>query len=341
MTGAGADSAPLYFDAMINSWPDPAQAAVGLEHIGLDAALVTETSHDPFVALVLAAQATERIRLGTSIAVAFARSPMTMAVVANHVQQVSEGRLVLGLGTQVKPHITRRFSMPWSRPVDRMREYVRALRAIWASWELGTPLDFRGDFYEHTLMAPLFDPGPNPWGPPPVYLSGVGRDMTVMAGEVADGFLAAPLATVRFIDEMVKPALAQGRASVGAPQQSLEVCAMPFIATGRDQAEMDRSVAETRARIAFYASTANYAVVLELHGLGGLAEELTVLSREKRWEEMTRLVDDDVLELFTVIAPPADLRRHVARRYAGLVDRVTLYSVADLNPLTWQQVFAH
>ena len=191
-----------------------------------------ETSHDPFLSLLLAAEATERVELGTSIAVAFARNPMTTAVTANDLQAFSGGRFILGLGSQIKPHITKRFSMEWSHPAPRMREYVLAMRAIWDCWNNGTKLDFRGDFYTHTLMTPFFNPGPNPHGPPQVFLAGVGALMTEVAGEVCDGFLCHGFTTERYLREVTIPALERGRAKAGKTMDGFQIAGPAFVVTG-------------------------------------------------------------------------------------------------------------
>ena len=194
---------------------DVRDAATRGEQAGYAALWTAETQHDPFVTLTLAATVTRRAQLGTAIALAFARNPMSLAVQANDVQTISGGRLLLGLGSQIKTHITRRFSMPWSQPAARMREYVLALRAIWTAWNDGTRLGFRGDFYTHTVMTPFFNPGPNPFGPPPVLLAGVGPAMTAVAGEVADGFLSHGFTTERYLREVTLPALTEGRQRSG------------------------------------------------------------------------------------------------------------------------------
>jgi probable F420-dependent oxidoreductase len=306
--------------------------AAALEAVGCSAGLVTETAYDPFLALSEAASRTTTLRLGTSIAVALARSPMTVALTANHLQLATEGRFMLGLGSQVKAHVVRRFSMPWSRPAARMREHVLAVRAIWRAWDTGERLDFQGEFYSHTLMAPLFDPGPNPFGNPPVLMSGVGPGMTETAGEVADGFLAAPLAPPGYIRDRVLPWLQTGHDRAGRSDADFVVSAMPFVATGRSQAELDEAVEANRARVAFYASTPAYAAVLEHYGLTALQERLTELSRRQEWAEMTALVSDDVLEVFAVVGPADRVLGEVQRRYRGLVDRVTLYAADGLAP---------
>ena len=330
----------LSIDAMLPSRVDVADDAVRLERLGQSGAWLTETTFDPFVQLGDAARATTRIGLGTAVAVAFARSPMTVAVAANHLQLASGGRFLLGLGTQVKAHIERRYSMPWVRPAHRMREYVQALRAIWSCWNDRTPLRFEGEFYTHTLMPPLFDPGPNPFGAPPVYLAGVGEVMTAVAGEVADGFLAPPLASPTYIRDCQLPALEQGWRRGHDGQLDVEVCVMPFVVTGSTQTELDRALEATRERIAVYASTPTYAAIFELHGWGAVREELSSRARQGDWSSMASMVDDSMLETLAVVAPPARLLESVRARYRGLAHRAILYPIAEPSEALWAEILS-
>jgi probable F420-dependent oxidoreductase len=220
---------------------DVRRDAAAAERDGVDGFWLSEVRHDPFVGLAVAATATERVQLGTAIALAFARNPMTTAALANDLQALSGGRLLLGLGTQVKAHITRRFSMPWSHPAPRMREYVLALRAIWDTWHTGAPLDFRGDFYSHTLMTPMFTPQAHGFGAPPVLLAGVGETMTEVAGEVADGFLTHGFTTERYLREVTLPALGRGRERTGRTLDGFTVKGSPMVATGRTEAELEKA----------------------------------------------------------------------------------------------------
>ncbi|WP_433267536.1 TIGR03617 family F420-dependent LLM class oxidoreductase [Actinosynnema sp. CS-041913] len=276
---------------------------------------LAETRHDPFLGLARVAGHTG-IELGTAIAVAFARNPMSTAVQANDLQLVSEGRFNLGLGSQVEQHITKRFGMPWSRPAARMREFVLALKAIWQSWATGERLKFRGEFSTHTLMTPFFDPGPNPHGPPKVWLAGVGELMTEVAGEVADGFLCHNFTTAKYLREVTLPALARGRAKAGKTLAGLEISGPSLVA--RDE----REVAEVKRQIAFYGSTPAYRKVLDLHGWGDLHDELHHLSRRQRWDDMTAAIDDDVLHAFAVVGAPAEADAELARRYGDVATRV-------------------
>jgi probable F420-dependent oxidoreductase len=320
--------------------PDPVdsrEAAAAAQRAGYAGAWTSEIKHDPFISLGLAAVATETIELGTAIAVAFARNPMSMAVQANDLQLLSGGRLLLGLGSQIRPHITRRFSMPWSHPAPRMREYILALRAIWQSWNEGTKLQFRGDFYSHTLMTPFFSPGPNPHGAPKVLLAGVGEAMTAVAGEVADGFLCHGFTTERYLREVTVPALARGR---GGDLAGYEVCGSPFVATGRTEEELDAACRGVRGQIAFYGSTPAYRGVLELHGWGGLSDELHELSLQGRWQDMGTLIDDDVLHTFAVVAEPGAVAAGILRRYGDLMTRMTLYTPYAAGPAVTAQIVA-
>jgi len=308
---------------------DTRDAAAAAERAGYAGAWTSEIKHDPFLALALAAVATDTIELGTSIAVAFARNPMSTAVQANDVQLLSRGRLLLGLGSQIKPHITRRFGMPWSHPAARMREFISALRAIWACWQDGTRLSFRGEFYTHTLMTPFFNPGPNPHGAPRVLLAGVGEAMTAVASEVADGFLCHGFTTERYLREVTMPALARGR---GGDLAGYEVSGSPFVATGRTEEEMAAACRGVREQIAFYGSTPAYRTVLELHGWGELGDELHRLSRHGRWHDMGAAIDDDVLHAFAVVAEPGAVAGELMRRYGDLFTRMSLYTPYAADP---------
>ena len=238
---------------------------------------------------------------------AFARSPMQLAYTAHDLQAYSGGRFVLGLGSQIKPHIERRFSMPWSHPAPRMREFVTAMRAIWSAWNDGTKLSFRGDYYTHTLMTPFFSPPPTPGGAPEVFLAAVGEAMTTVAGEVADGLLVHAFSTERYLREVTLPALGSGLAASGRSPADVEVSLLLMIATGDTEEEMARAVGGTRQQIAFYGSTPAYQGVLSRHGWAGLGNEVNSLSRssrEDKLEAMGGLIDDDVLHAFAVVAEP-------------------------------------
>ena len=283
-----------------------ARVAKELEDVGYDGAMSAETNHDPFLPLVVAAEHTERLELGTGIAVAFARNPMTLANTAYDLQAFSKGRFRLGLGSQIKAHIEKRFSMPWSHPAARMREMVLAIRAIWACWNGGEKLDFRGEFYRHTLMTPFFNPGPNPYGDPKILLAAVGELMTEVAGEVADGMILHGFTTERYVREVTLPALERGFAKAGKQRADFEISGPLFVVTGANDQEIEAATAGTKQQIAFYGSTPAYRGVLELHGWGDLQDDLNRLSKQGQWVEMGELITDDILEAFAVTGSGAE-----------------------------------
>jgi probable F420-dependent oxidoreductase len=315
-------------------------AAAEQERRGYDGIWVPETSHDPFLPILLAAQQTDRLDLATGIAVAFARNPMTLAQTAWDLQAATEGRFILGLGSQIKAHITRRFSMPWSHPAPRMREMIMAIRAIWACWNDGTKLDFRGDFYTHTLMTPFFNPGPNPQGDARIFLAGVGELMTEVAGEVADGFICHGFTTRRYLDEITLPALEKGRAKAGKTMDGFELSGPMFVVTGRDEAEMAAAAKGVRGQIAFYGSTPAYRKVLDLHGWGDLQGELNRMSKEGRWAEMGELIDDEMVAEFAVVAPLGEVAGALHGRWGDVLGRLSFYTPYEAHDDQWDQVIA-
>ena len=302
-----------------------AAEASAAEAAGYAGAWSSETNHDPFLPLVLAAEHTQRLELGTAIAVAFARNPMLLANIGYDLQHFSQGRLLLGLGSQIKPHIEKRFSMPWSHPAPRMRELVLAMRAIWACWQDGTKLDFQGEFYRHTLMTPFFDPGPNPFGVPKIFIAAVGVKMTEVTGEVADGMLVHPFTTERYIREFSMPALERGFVAGGKKRGDFELSLPAFIVTGRTAEEMAAADRAVRKQVAFYGSTPAYRGVLELHGWGDLQPQLNALSKQGDWDGMADLIHDDALDAFAVVAPLDEAAARVRARFDGLVDRLSFY----------------
>ena len=303
-----------------------ARQAKGQEEQGFDGLWAAETNHDPFLALTLAAEHTEQIQLGTGIAVAFARSPMTLAQTAYNLNAFAEGRLLLGLGSQIKAHITRRFSMPWSHPAARMKEFVSAMQAIWRTWETGEKLDFRGDFYEHTLMTPFFDPGPNEFGAPKVFLAAVGELMTKVVGEVCDGMLCHGFTTEAYLREVTVPALTSGLDASSRTRADVQLSLPAFVVTGTTEEETAAAAAGVRQQIAFYGSTPAYRGVLEHHGWGELQTELNGLSKQGKWTEMGELIDDDILATFAVVAEPDRVGDELLGRFGDLVDRISFYA---------------
>jgi probable F420-dependent oxidoreductase len=314
-----------------------------IEARGYSALWASEVAHDPFLQLLAAGQATERLQVGTAIAVAFARSPMTLATTAYDLQRYTRGRFVLGLGTQIKAHVERRFSMPWTAPAARMREFIGALHAIWDAWQHSTPLRFQGEHYRHTLMTPMFSPPAHEWGAPPVYLAAVGPLMTQLAGEVADGLLVHGFTTERYLRERTIPALEEGLALAGRERSQVAVTLPGLVVSGRTEEEMTEAAQAVKATIAFYGSTPAYLPVLELHGWGALADELHALSvgrREDKWTAMRDLVDDEVLGTFAVVAEPEDVAAQVRARYDGLVDRFSVYASYPADLDLWDPLVA-
>ena len=296
-----------------------------LEAIGYDGAFSYETKHDPFLPLALAAERTTTLRLGTAIAIAFARTPMLLATLGRDLQDLSGGRMTLGLGSQIRPHITKRYSMPWSRPAARMRELVLGIRAIWDAWDGVAPLDFRGEFYTHTLLPPAFDPGPHEHGRAKIHVAGVGPRMVAVAGEVADGLITHPFATRRSLTEQVLPAL-------GRKREGFEVVVVCMIATGTDGPDLDAAIATVRGQLAFYGSTPAYAPVLELEGHGELHARLNALSKQGRWDDMAELIPDDLLESIAVVGRRDEIAPLVLERTAGIADAVSLECTRRPDP---------
>jgi probable F420-dependent oxidoreductase len=322
---------------------DPAgvvESAQLAERVGYDGLWSAEVNHDPFLPLALAAEHTERIKLGTGIAVAFARNPMTLAMVANDLQTLSRGRFMLGLGSQIKPHIEKRFSMPWSHPAPRMRELILAIRAIWKSWSDGSRLAFRGEYYTHTLMTPMFDPGPNPYGAPRIFLAAVGQKMTEVAGQVADGMLAHGFSTERYLREVTLPALERGLEASGRVRTDVEISYPGMVVTGADEAGVVAATKAVKTQLAFYGSTPAYRPVLELHGWGDLQTDLNTLSKRGAWDEMAGLIDDEILNTFAVVGPIEDLAGMVRERFEGVVDRFNFYAPYPMEPERWAEVLA-
>ena len=294
-----------------------------LEEMGYSGILSAETSHDPFFPLLVAAQNTRRVDLMTSIAVAFARSPMTLANIGHDLNAASQGRFILGLGSQIKPHIAKRFSMPWSSPAARMREFILAMRAIWANWHQGEELAFTGKFYTHTLMTPFFTPTDVEFGAPRVFLAAVGPLMTEVAGEVADGVIVHAFTTQKYLRETTLPALERGFAKAGRKREDFEISYPVFVATGANEEEFTEAKRATRQQIAFYGSTPAYKPVLDSLGAGELQGELNAMSKQGRWVEMADLIDDGMLGEFAVVGEPAAIADQIKERYGDIIDRTS------------------
>ncbi|HLT68472.1 MAG TPA: TIGR03617 family F420-dependent LLM class oxidoreductase [Microbacterium sp.] len=303
--------------------PDNALAAARrAEDDGFDGIQFPELAHDPLVACALAGSATERIHTATSVTVAFARNPMIVAQAANDAQLASRGRFSLGLGSQVKPHIERRFSMPWSAPAPRMREFIAAVRAIWRTWETGDRLNVKGEHYSHTLMTPMFSPGPNPHGSPDIWLAAVGPAMTRLAGEAAEGFIAHAFTTPEYLEQVSLPALAEGRDR--GERERTDVIVTPFVVTGSDETARAASERAVREQIAFYGSTPSYRAVMELHGWGDAADALHAASRRGEWREMGAIITDDMMSAFAIDCTSPDvetLREAIDARFGLFASR--------------------
>ncbi len=328
----------VYTTAPLEDPRDAATIFPRLEEIGYDGAFSFEAKHDPFLPLVLAADRTKHLKLGTAIAIAFARNPMNLANLAYGLQAISEGRFVLGLGSQVKPHIEKRFSMTWSRPAARMREMVLAIRAIFAAWEGTQPLRFEGEFYRHTIMIPAFDPGPNPFGPPPIYTAGFMPRMTEVGGEVADGFFVHPFNSRKSILENTFPALERGLERSSRRRADLDVVCATLIVTADDEQGFARARLAAKKQLAFYGSTPAYKATLDCHGWGDLHLELNRLSKRGRWDEMVALIDDPVLEEIAVVGPSSTIAAKLRQRLEGIADGVSLTHNRAPDPEHWADI---
>lgn len=292
------------------------------EDAGFDGIALAELSHDPMIAAATAAMVTERIDLMPAVLIAFARSPMTVAMSAADVHDVSQGRFVLGLGSQVKAHIEHRFGMPWSKPAARMRDFVLAVRAIWHSFDTGERLTHNGEFYRHTLLTPMFNPGPSEFGRPPIWIAGVNRMMTEVAGEVGDGFIAHSFTTRQYFERVTAPALHAGAVRAGREPRDVGILGAPMVAMGADSAELDVARQAVRQQLAFYGSTPAYRPVLDMHGWGDVAEALSAGARRGEWVEMADLVSEEMLTEFAAVGTPDEvaawLREHWGDLASGL-----------------------
>ncbi len=300
-----------------------APQAAELEELGYDGLMTAETSHDPFMPHAIASQSTSRVDLMTAIAVAFARSPMTLANTAHDLNSASGGRFILGIGSQIRPHITKRFNMPWSSPAKRMREFILAMRAIWDTWYDGKPLAFEGEFYRHTLMTPFFTPTDTSHGRPRVFLAAVGPLMTEVAGEVADGLLVHAFTTEKYLRETTLPALERGWAKVGKSRSDFEIVYPMFTVTGDSEQAVESARATVRQQVAFYGSTPAYKPVLESIGAGELQLTLNAMSKQGKWAEMAELISEDLVQEFAVVAEPRDLAGAITSRFGDIVDRTS------------------
>jgi probable F420-dependent oxidoreductase len=312
----------MHFDASLpptslRQIPDLVRAA---EQVGFDAIWSTETQHDPFLPLSLVAEHSHRLRFGTAVALGFTRSPTTLAYTAWDLADASKGRFLLGLGTQVRAHIMRRYGMPWpDSPAGKLRDLIGAIRAVWAAWQRSEPLSFQGEYYKLNLMTPFFDPGPIEYPDIPIYIAGVNKALCRLAGEAADGLLAHPYHSAQYLREVVHPALMAGAARSGRPPEAVPMAVTVMVADSLDEADF------VRAQIAFYASTPSYRPVMAHHGWGEVADRLRALARAGQWGDMPALIGDEMLKTFAVIAPAQELAAALQERYAGLANRLSLY----------------
>lgn len=313
---------------------DVSALAQAAEAIGFDAIWTSETQHDPFLPLTHVAAHTTHLKFGTAVAIAFARSPLVVAHTAWDLAKQSNGRFLLGLGTQVKAHIERRFGLTWTAPVPRLREYVQALRAVWKTWQTGEKLSFRGEEYKLTLMTPFFSPGPIAQPGAPIFIAGVGAPLCKLAGEVADGFHVHSYHTRQYLCEVVLPALEAGTRKADRDRRAIEVATMAFVALN------EQEIAAQRQQVAFYASTPSYRPVLDLHGWGKIGEELGALAARGRWDDMPKLITDEMLETFVIVGTWNDIAEKLHAKYDGLLDRVGLYRpfVPGVEDDQWKQL---
>ena len=314
---------------LMGSLAEVGDRAAEMEAFGYDGLLSVEVSHDPFFPLVVAAERTERVQLASSIAVAFARNPMLLANIGWDLQAYSKGRFTMGLGSQIKPHITKRFSMPWSKPAARMQDMIEAIHAIWDCWDNGERPAHRGEFYSHTLMTPMFDPGPNPHGNPRISLAAVGPLMTKVAGRVADGFVSHAFQTPDYLRDLTIPALEKGIAERGRARSDVEISIPLFVVSGTTEEEVSQRKQATKQQIAFYGSTPAYRSVLDHHGWGDAQTELNRMSKDGKWVEMADVIDDEMLSKFAVVAEPGAVAAEIEERFGGIVDRVQFSADGD------------
>ncbi len=319
---------------------DAGQLAKKLEAIGYSGVFSFEGQHDPFLPLAIASQTTQRVELGTGIAVAFARNPMNLAYLGHDLQQMTQGRFILGLGTQVQAHIEKRFGCTWSQPALRMREMILAIKAIWACWDTGDKLRFEGDFYRHTLMTPTFSPLRNDYGAPKIYAGGFGPKMTSAVAEVADGFIVHPFHTSESVRAITLPAIHAGLSAAQRPRSALALTVNLIVGAGDDAEALQDATEKVRKQIAFYASTPAYKPVLDVQGLGDLQPRLNALSKEGQWDAMSALIPDDLLNAVAVVCPRDEMAARIRQRCGGVFDRVNLVARYTGDDAGWADVVA-
>lgn len=320
--------------------PAAAEAAAEAAEFGYDGFFTAETQHDPFLPIVSAASAVSDLEYGTAIALAFPRSPMVTAMMSWDLARLTGGKFLLGLGTQVKAHITRRFSTEWGSPGPRLRDYILALRAIWDTWQNAVPLKHDGDFYKFSLMTPFFDPGPIPHPDVPIYIAGVNQYLSTLAGELCQGFHVHPFHTVDYLDAVVLPNMRKGADKAGRSLEDVDRVTTIFVMTGTDDSEVEQAMAAVRQQVSFYASTPSYRVVLESSGWD-FGEKLHSMSRRGEWDKMPGEVPDEALLSIGIAASVDELAGAIKDRYGDRVQRVGFYtigSVLDVDPDARRQV---
>lgn len=310
---------------MVTGLEGVAQAARDAEEFGFAGLWTAEAAHDPFLPLVLAAEHTQRVELGTAIAVAFPRSPVVLAYTAWDLQALSRGRFILGLGTQVKAHNEKRFGVKWEHPGPKLREMIQVIHAAWDCWQNGTRPNFVGQFYNFTLMTPFFNPGPIPYPKPRIFIAGVNEYICRLAGELCEGFHVHPFHSVRYLDAVVLPNIRKGLDKAGRSREQIQLASTVFVVTGRTADEIEAAKGPVKQQIAFYASTPAYLGVLEVHGWGETGRRLTELSKQGKWAEMAELITDEMLEVYAVVARRDDLVDRLKAKYTGYLDRLGFY----------------
>ncbi|MEM8976353.1 MAG: TIGR03617 family F420-dependent LLM class oxidoreductase [Pseudomonadota bacterium] len=300
-----------------------------IESLGFDGIVAVETKDDPFILLTLAAHATERVSLSPSVAIAFPRAPYVTAMTSWRMQTLSGGRFTLGLGSQVRGHLIRRFGLDFSAIGPWMRDYVGAVRAFWDCWQNGTRLNYESERYKLNLMVPLFDPGPCKWPDIPIHLAAVNPYMCRVAGEVADGFRPHPICTPKYIKEVMQPAVADGAQRAGRDAQTMAVAMKPLIATAPDEEALQKKIRDVRARVAFYASTPAYRPAFDIWGLTDLSEHLATLSRDQKWEDMPGLITDDILNTYAVVGTHDEIADKIIDRFDGVLTDIGFSIVVD------------
>ena len=318
----------VFADYSIN---DISKLSLIAEEVGFNCIWTSETKHNPFLPLSIASQNTSKIKLGTAISVALARSPMVLAYTSWDLSQLSNGRFFLGLGTQVGAHVKRRFGMPWNSPVAQLKEIISCIRHIWNCWQTQSPLDFNGKYYKLNLMTPFFNPGPIEYPDIPIYIAGVNEALCKTAGKLCDGFHVHPLHTEQYIQDLITPNIKLGCESTNRNIKDVSLSGSVFVITGPDSDSMTKTKEFVRSQIAFYSSTPTYSKVLEMHGWGEIANQLNKLSSSGNFRDMPKLITDEILENIAIIGEPHEIAPLALKKYSGLLDRINFYLPFDTD----------